>query len=886
MGHHLEQAIEYLRKHGVVIGTTERQQIKRLITFYKLDENLKKQDHAKSRTGLAQSIASVLATSTTQLELIESTIYEALVSDHKEPQNHQEDVIHETTTDSSIPIIIPEHKPPKNIKTKQVSPKGRQYIFRFVYACIVLFVVYSYFKIEPIQPKPNKPLEKQILARCSERPDFAPIGSYTVNIDGSPPPKQSFNDAFSFVILSLLAIWALLLILALQYLWARLRNITCYRTAKKVYIPYEPPTPKELLTQAEKIQLIHNITQVPIDFNAQQIDVKKSILKAIKTYDASEPEYHKQKVDRKLTIAVHNPADQNPLVGVFCTELSKLFKQHRIRHSIVKEKYLQSLIKTSCNQIVPEQTIILLGSDRSFSDLHGNISKDLFKRIPFKVNIAFVDLSRSLSIAENFKSLPIDYLYAESLAAWLIKEPIKLHNPSKEVVQQWSSAFAAVNLEILSHIHKYYQYLGFFEWLGGKRLSPEHVLFGFRLMYAPLITQDKSHEKSAYPELQKDVLQWTQSLIEKSKPKDTKTRSYKIFEIHHLSNQIEQRIANNLHIDNELKRLIKLAPNHKIIKKYLGHIDSHLIHDTKIKKRLGSLLKGHRFLTPKPKMKTALCAFVAATLGAAINMGMLQHSSIAPPPPLQAQVQPIQMIQLPPGRFCMGSTRAEFKEAWPKNDQEEVDYKYAKERLHLVDMPSFAISKYETTYAQFKAWQVKNKRESQVDERRPNQPATSVTWFEARAFCQAHGLELPTEYQWEYAARAGLRRKYGVVDNTQRLQQHAVFGLDWDSAPKNVGSKEASAGLHDMIGNAWEWTLSSYKDYDVPDNLLTALQHKADTQVSENTSRSVDRVVRGGSFFDSDQFLRSAGRGGGRPDNWGRVLGFRCVSVSSPVLEQ
>ena len=200
-------------------------------------------------------------------------------------------------------------------------------------------------------------------------------------------------------------------------------------------------------------------------------------------------------------------------------------------------------------------------------------------------------------------------------------------------------------------------------------------------------------------------------------------------------------------------------------------------------------------------------------------------------------------------------------------------------------MPSFAISKYETTYAQFSTWADKNGLDTNVDKRAADEPATKVTWFEARAFCKAHGLELPTEYQWEYAARAGLRRQYGVVNSTEELQAFAVFGLGVDANPAKVGSKQASAGLHDMIGNVLEWTLSAYKDYELPDNLLTPVIPETPSQTPENIDRSAVRVLRGGSFRNSLTWsLRSADRNWFQPDVQAQATSVFDVFLCPPQL--
>lgn len=155
----------------------------------------------------------------------------------------------------------------------------------------------------------------------------------------------------------------------------------------------------------------------------------------------------------------------------------------------------------------------------------------------------------------------------------------------------------------------------------------------------------------------------------------------------------------------------------------------------------------------------------------------------------------------------------------------------------------------------------------------PNEPRNCVTWFDSLAYCQARNGSLPTEHQWEYAAR-------GVESYTY------PWGNEWnpdnanwaDTEPdraREVGSYANGiswVGAKDMAGNLWEWTSSIYLDYpydvnDGPEDL-------------EDTASY--RMLRGGAFFYGSNFLRSAYRYGDNPDFSSFNFGFRCV-LSAPV---
>ena len=136
----------------------------------------------------------------------------------------------------------------------------------------------------------------------------------------------------------------------------------------------------------------------------------------------------------------------------------------------------------------------------------------------------------------------------------------------------------------------------------------------------------------------------------------------------------------------------------------------------------------------------------------------------------------------------------------------------------------------------------------------PKRPVEQVSWDDARAFCRklsvSEGVEyrLPTEAEWEFACRAGTTTEYCFGDDEDRLTEYAWFDGNSNRTTHDVGQKKANAwGIHDILGNAWEWCQSLYKPY----------PYRADDG-REDLGAEGRRVLRGGSWFNYANCCRSA----------------------------
>ncbi len=244
---------------------------------------------------------------------------------------------------------------------------------------------------------------------------------------------------------------------------------------------------------------------------------------------------------------------------------------------------------------------------------------------------------------------------------------------------------------------------------------------------------------------------------------------------------------------------------------------------------------------------TALCTAIAAAmlvataLPAAAQTTTFRDCDVCP-----------SMTALPAGTLAMGSP--EVKTAGLSEEALKYAGEFEEQPQHAVSIRAFAIGTHEITQAEWVAIMGENPSGTRGD----RLPVENVSWEEAQEFARrlsqrtGKTYRLPTEAEWEYAARGGSRQTFPFGDDPARLPQHAWFRENSEGHSHPVGSREPNAfGLHDMLGNVWERTEDCWRPH----------YEDAPTDGSARTDGDCDlRVVRGGSWVNLPQFLRPAAR--------------------------
>ena len=259
------------------------------------------------------------------------------------------------------------------------------------------------------------------------------------------------------------------------------------------------------------------------------------------------------------------------------------------------------------------------------------------------------------------------------------------------------------------------------------------------------------------------------------------------------------------------------------------------------------------------------------------------------PPDVDA---PDGMVLIPAGEFQMGSNDEEANE-----DERPV---------HAVFVDAFLMDKYPVTNSEFKEfidanpkWRkpelfsghipiayhdgayLKDWDYEDYPESKEDHPVTQVSWYAAMAYSQWVGKRLPTEAEWEKAARGRLeRKKYPWGDPIDLDASGYAHELD-DTTPVGL-SPVNGYGLYDISGNVWEWCLDAYDaDFYASSSHTNPFSgvNSVEWMVKNFRSVKVSRVLRGGPWGADSQGVRVSHRFRGNPADTFPTFGFRCVKA-------
>lgn len=225
----------------------------------------------------------------------------------------------------------------------------------------------------------------------------------------------------------------------------------------------------------------------------------------------------------------------------------------------------------------------------------------------------------------------------------------------------------------------------------------------------------------------------------------------------------------------------------------------------------------------------------------------------------------VEMVLVPAGGFTMGNNNGD-------NNEKPV---------HTVDLAAYYIDKFTLTNVFYKACvdagvclppKGTDSTTHQSYYGNPtfdNFPVIYVNWFMAKAYCEWRGARLPTEAEWEKAARGTSAGTYPWGEYPDK----AFANFDGvDTTPVDAYEKGKSVyGVYDMAGNVWQWVGSLYQHYPYKPN-----------DGREDPGASGARTLRGGSWFSGNYYIRSTNRNKDDPTSAKAVYGFRCANDANP----
>jgi formylglycine-generating enzyme required for sulfatase activity len=258
------------------------------------------------------------------------------------------------------------------------------------------------------------------------------------------------------------------------------------------------------------------------------------------------------------------------------------------------------------------------------------------------------------------------------------------------------------------------------------------------------------------------------------------------------------------------------------------------------------------------KKNCAIGAFVATALIGIVGVGAAQGRDLGPGKIFQDCPQCPEMVVVPTGSVKAG-------------DPKDYDRADDPDRPSITIAKPFAIGRFEVTQAQWETVMGSNPSRNKG----ASLPVEKVRHVDVMEFIAKLNAKtgkqyrLPSEAEWEYAARAGSNATYSFGDNIADLGQYAWFKDNANELTQPVGKLKPNAfGLYDMHGNVWEWTSDC--------NTSTYASVLPDSSAKQMTSYCY-KVIRGGSVFNFPKYLSAFHKAGLTQVNSDANLGFRLA---------
>ncbi len=232
-----------------------------------------------------------------------------------------------------------------------------------------------------------------------------------------------------------------------------------------------------------------------------------------------------------------------------------------------------------------------------------------------------------------------------------------------------------------------------------------------------------------------------------------------------------------------------------------------------------------------------------------------------------------EMVLVPEGPFTRGSSEADILWAAKQFHSESLDWYRDETPAHNATLPAFEVDKFEVTFGDYALFmEATGKQPPREFENsrlnHPRQPVVSVSWQDAKDYCAWEKKRLPTEAEWEKAARGTDKQHYPWGNEPDALNANIRGKGDSfrNTSPGGKFPEGASPyGAMDMSGNVWEWTEDWYRPY--PGN-----------EYPNDFYGERFKVIKGGSWDSNLDLARPAVRGKAFPDQKKNYIGFRCAA--------